>query len=58
MAHPRALGAARTALRRLAIGQHSADRRVSGHTRYLRGLTQVESNNWSGYADTAATTAR
>ena len=47
-----AAAAARTALRHLAIGQHAADHRASAR-RALRvnGLTQVQSTNWSGYAD-------
>jgi hypothetical protein len=49
-----AAAAARAALRHLAIGQHSADQRVSGRTRHIKGLTKVDSNNWSGYADTGS----
>jgi hypothetical protein len=49
-----AAAAARAALRHLAIGQHSADQRVSGHTQHVKGLTKVDSNNWSGYADTGS----
>jgi Peptidase A4 family len=52
--HAAAAAAARAALRQLAIGQHSADQRVSGHTRHINGLTKVHSNNWSGYADTGS----
>ena len=50
----RAVAAARTALEHLSIGQHGADHRVSGHAQKIRGLTQVESSNWSGYADTGS----
>jgi peptidase A4-like protein len=50
----RAAAAARTALEHLAIGQHAADHRVSGHVQKLKGLTQVQSGNWSGYADTGS----
>jgi hypothetical protein len=50
----RAAAAARTALEHLAIGQHGADHRVSGHAQKIKGLTQVESSNWSGYADTGS----
>jgi len=50
----RATAAARTALQHLAIGQHGSDHRVSGHAARVKGLTQVESNNWSGYADTGS----
>jgi hypothetical protein len=49
-----AAAAARAALRQLAIGRHSADQWVSGHTRHIKGLTKVDSNNWSGYADTGS----
>ena len=50
----RAAAAARTALEHLDVGQHGADHRVSGHVQKLRGLTQVQSGNWSGYADTGS----
>jgi hypothetical protein len=50
----RAAAAARTALEHLAIGQHGADHQVSGHAQKIKGLTQVESSNWSGYADTGS----
>jgi hypothetical protein len=57
--------AARAALEHLAIGQHASDHRVPGHApaisseqvRRHRGklsLTQVQSSNWSGYADTGS----
>jgi hypothetical protein len=49
-----AAAAARAALRHLAIGQHPADQRVAGHVRRVNGLTKVDSNNWSGYADTGS----
>jgi Peptidase A4 family len=45
---------ARTALQHMAIGQHGADHRVSGHAKRVQGLTQVQSTNWSGYADTGS----
>jgi hypothetical protein len=51
----RAAAAARAALRRLMIGQHGTDQRVPGHHVRVKGLTQVQSTNWSGYADTGAT---
>jgi Peptidase A4 family len=50
----RAAAAARSALEHLAIGQHGTDQRVSGHMSRVKGLTQVESSNWSGYADTGS----
>jgi hypothetical protein len=49
-----AAAAARTAIEHLSIGQHSADHRVAGHASKVKGLTQVESTNWSGYADTGS----
>ncbi len=49
-----AAAAARQALRHLAIGQHAADHRVSGPSLRVEGLTQVQSTNWSGYADTGS----
>ena len=49
-----AAAVARQALRHLAIGQHAADHRVSGPSLRIRGLTQVQSTNWSGYADTGS----
>jgi hypothetical protein len=36
------------------IGQHSSVHRVSGHASQIDGLTQVQSSNWSGYADTGS----
>ena len=48
-----ALAAARAAIRHLSVGQHATDHAV-GHARF-RGLTQVQSTNWSGYADTSTT---
>jgi|HubBroStandDraft_4_1064222.scaffolds.fasta_scaffold90014_1 hypothetical protein len=50
----RAAAAARTAIEHLDVGQHGADHRVSGHVQKLKGLTQVQSGNWSGYADTGS----
>jgi Peptidase A4 family len=52
--HARALAAARAELRRLHVGQHATDHAV-GHASRVRGLTQVQSTNWSGYADTSST---
>lgn len=48
-----AVAAARRALEHLAIGPPT-DHRLPGHIRHLRGLTQVQSSNWSGYADTGS----
>jgi Peptidase A4 family len=50
----RAAAAARTAIEHLAIGQKGLDHRVAGHASRVKGLTQVESTNWSGYADTGS----
>ena len=49
-----ALAAARAAIRHLSIGQHATDHAV-GHASRFQGLTQVQSTNWSGYADTSTT---
>ena len=46
-----AAAAARAALTQLVIGQHGTDHAVSGQVRSVRGLNQVSSTNWSGYAD-------
>ena len=53
--HARAAAAARAALTRLMVGQHGTDHRVPGHHPRIKGLSQVRSGNWSGYADTGAT---
>jgi hypothetical protein len=45
---------ARAWLEHLAIGQHGTDHRVAGHASVIKGLTQVQSENWSGYADTGS----
>ncbi len=37
-------------LKHLSIGQHATDHSV-GHVRSIKGLTQDQSTNWSGYAD-------
>jgi hypothetical protein len=49
-----ALAAARAAIRHLSVGQHATDHAV-GHKSRFKGLTQVQSTNWSGYADTSTT---
>jgi hypothetical protein len=49
-----AAAAARTAIKQLMIGQHSNIHRVPGYTPQIRGLTKVQSTNWSGYADTGS----
>ena len=52
-AYAHALAAARAAIRHLSIGQHATDHAV-GHSFRFRGLTQVQSTNWAGYADTSS----
>lgn len=47
----RALAIARQALRHMDVGRPAADHRVPGHAARVKGLTQVSSTNWSGYAD-------
>src|SRR3984957_4450799 len=46
--------AARQALEHLSVGQHAADHRVSRPSLRVKGLSQVKSTNWSGYADTGS----
>jgi hypothetical protein len=48
------VAAARTLLEHLGIGQHGTDHRVAGHASKVKALTQAESTNWSGYADTGS----
>ena len=45
-----AAAAARAEIRHLLVGQHPTNHRV-GHVARLHGLNQVQSTNWSGYAD-------
>ena len=49
--YARALATARAYLKHLSVGQHATDHRVPGHATQIYGLTQVQSTNWSGYAD-------
>jgi Peptidase A4 family len=49
-----AAAAARTALQHLSVGWHSAFHRDAARTAATKGLSQVESTNWSGYADTGS----
>jgi hypothetical protein len=44
---------AQAAIKGLSVGQHDTDQRT-GVTSELAGLTQVQSTNWSGYADTGS----
>ena len=46
-----AAAAARAALRQLVIGQHATDHPVATRASKINGLNQVDSTNWSGYAD-------
>ena len=46
--------AALGALRHLLIGWHPTDQQVSTPALRIRGLSQVKSSNWSGYADTGS----
>jgi hypothetical protein len=52
-ASAQAAALAKAAITQLAIGQHSTNHRVSS-PHEIRGLTSVESTNWSGYADTGS----
>jgi Peptidase A4 family len=49
----RATAEALATIKHLAIGQHANDHRLSSTGR-VSGLSQVESTNWSGYADTGS----
>jgi hypothetical protein len=49
-----AAATAKAAIKQLIIGEHGADQRVSGFSKKVEGQTQVESTNWSGYADTGS----
>jgi Peptidase A4 family len=49
----RAAAIAQAAIKDLSIGQHATDQRT-GVTSQVAGLTQVQSTNWSGYADTGS----
>ena len=54
---PGAAAAARAAISSIKlfkIGHHSPDLRVPTAPRALNGVSQVESTNWSGYADTGS----
>jgi hypothetical protein len=50
----REIATARSFIEHLAIGQHGTNHAVSGHASKLKALSQVESTNWSGYADTGS----
>jgi Peptidase A4 family len=46
-----AMAAARTAIEHLRIGQHATAHHVYSHMVRIHGQNQVETYNWSGYAD-------
>jgi hypothetical protein len=48
-----ALAAAKQAVKQFMSGPHT-NQQVLGHTKKISALTQVQSNNWSGYADTGS----
>jgi peptidase A4-like protein len=50
----RAAAAARALLQRLTVGWHATDHSTGRATHGISGLTQVQSTNWSGYADTGS----
>lgn len=49
-----AAAVAKAAIKQLMIGHHSNIHRVTGYAPRIKGLTQVQSTNWSGYADTGS----
>jgi hypothetical protein len=49
-----AAATAKAAIRQLLIGEHGAYHPVTGFSKKIEGLNQVESTNWSGYADTGS----
>jgi Peptidase A4 family len=50
---PAATAAALAVIKELKVGGHATDQRMPGFTR-VKGLSQVQSSNWSGYADTGS----
>jgi len=48
----RAAALAKAAIRQLVIGQHANDHGVGVSSPPINGLSNVQSTNWSGYADT------
>ena len=52
-----ATAAAFAVIKQLKVGGHATDQRMPGSTR-LDGLSQVQSTNWSGYADTGSTVSQ
>jgi len=53
--YARALAAARATLRHLSVGKHATNHAIFSHTTRVKALTQVQSTNWSGFADTSTT---
>jgi hypothetical protein len=52
-AHAEAI--ARAAIKNIVVGfEHSPTLKVTGRHTSLKGLSQVESTNWAGYADTGS----
>jgi Peptidase A4 family len=49
----RAASLAREAIRHLMVGHHATDENA-GHARTIHDQTNVQSNNWAGYADTGS----
>jgi hypothetical protein len=46
---------ARAAIKKLVIGfRHSPTAKITSRSTGIKGLSQVESNNWAGYADTGS----
>jgi Peptidase A4 family len=45
---------AKAAIRQLMVGQHATNHIVSPPVHHVNGLTNVQSTNWSGYADTGS----
>jgi hypothetical protein len=50
----REIATARTFIEHLAIGEHGTNHGVAGHASKIKALSQVDSTNWSGYADTGS----
>jgi hypothetical protein len=46
------IAAARSFIEHLAVGDHGTNHQVAGHASTIKGQTDVDSTNWSGYADT------
>ena len=53
--YARALAAARATLRHLSVGEHATNHGIFSYTTRVKALTQVQSTNWSGFADTSTT---